>query len=130
MKRKFLSIILSCALVLGLSVTAFAASTKFSATIPAHQGDTEVSTVRKETSKESFSITVDFLSTGTDKICAWTEGDSTGINYSSPYNQVGIETKSFNYTRQPDIGENVVLNLDNPVDSSLAATASGSWTPN
>ena len=130
MKRKFLSILLSCALVLSLSITAFAASTSFSATIPAHQGDTEVSKVRKETNEGSFSITVDFLSTGTDKICAWTEGDSTGTNYSSPYNQVGKETKSFDYTNQPKIGENVVLNLDNPVDSSLAATARGSWTPN
>lgn len=92
---------LGCALAFGLTMTAFAASTSFSATLPAHQGDTEVSTVRKATSTKSFSITINSIGSGTDKVCAWTEGDSTGTNYSSPYNQVGIETKSFSYTTQP-----------------------------
>lgn len=119
-----------CVFALSLSITAFAASTRFSATLPAHQDDTEVSTVRKATNKKSFSITVYSIGSGTDQVCAWTEGDSTGINYSSPYNQVGVGTKSFSYTGQPQIGENVVLNLDNPVDLSTSVKVSGSWTPN
>ena len=128
--KKMMTATLGCALAFGLTMTAFAASTSFSATLPAHQGDTEVSTVRKATSTKSFSITINSIGSGTDTVCAWTEGDSTGTNYSSPYNQVGIETKSFSYTTQPEIGENVVLNLDNPVDIATSVKVTGSWTPN
>lgn len=74
MKKKIVSITLSCALILGLSITAFAASGNFTATLPAHQGDTEVSTIRKETEAKTFSITVDSIGSGTDKVCVWTEG--------------------------------------------------------
>lgn len=130
MKKKIASITLSCALMLGLSITAFAASGNFTATLPAHQEDTEVSTIRKETEAKTFSITVDSIGSGTDKVCAWTEGDSTGSNYSSPYNQVGIETKDISYTTQPKVGENVVLNLDNPVSIATSVKVTGSWTPN
>lgn len=130
MNKKMMTDTLGCALAFGLTMTAFAASTSFSATLPAHQGDTEVSTVRKATSTKSFSITINSIGSGTDKVCAWTEGDSTGTNYSSPYNQVGIGTKSFSYTTQPVVGENVVLNLDNPVDIATSVKVTGSWTPN
>lgn len=130
MKRKLFSIIFGCILVLGLSITVFAATTSFTATIPAHQGDTETSTVRKESDTGYFSITIEFIGTGTDKLNAWTEGDSTGTNYSSPYNQVGLESKNITYTLLPKIGENVVLNLDNPVDLVQVLTASGNWSPN
>lgn len=130
MKKKIISITLSCAVVLGLSITAFAASGDFAATLPAHQGDTEVSTIRKETEAKNFSITIDSIGTGTDKVCAWTEGDTTGSNYSSPYNQVGVESKDISYTTQPKVGENVVLNLDNPVNISTSVEVVGSWTPN
>lgn len=130
MRKKITAIALGCVLTLGLSITAFAASASFSATLPAHQGDTEVSTVRKATDAKNFSITIDSIGSGTDQVCAWTEGDSTGTNYSSPYNQVGIETSSVTYTKQPQIGENVVLNLDNPVDLATSVKVSGSWTPN
>lgn len=130
MNKKMITATLGCALALGLTMTAFAASANFTATLPAHQGDTEVSTVRKATEDKSFSITIDSIGSGTDKVCAWTEGDTTGTNYSSPYNQVGVETKSISYTTQPKVGENVVLNLDNPVDISTSVKVTGSWTPN
>ena len=67
-EEKIISITLSCAVVLGLSITAFAASGDFAATLPAHQGDTEVSTIRKETEAKNFSITIDSIGTGTDKV--------------------------------------------------------------
>lgn len=130
MNRKLMTATLGCALAFGLSITAFAASTNFTANLPAHQGDTEVSTVRKATDTKSFSVTIDSIGSGTDKVCVWSEGDSTGKNYSSPYNQVGVETKSISYTTQSKVGENVVLNLDNPVDMATSVKVTGSWTPN
>lgn len=118
------------ALTMCISLSVFAASTSFSAKLPANQGDTEVSTVRKESSTtDYFTITVNSIGTGTDKVCAWTEGDSTGFNYSSPYNQVGKETKNIKYSHIPDKGENVVLNLDNLVSLSYTVSVSGSWDP-
>lgn len=130
MNRKLMTATLGCALAFGLSITAFAASANFSATLPANQGDTEVSTVRKATDAKNFTITIDSIGTGTDEVCAWTEGDITGSNYSNPYNQVGIGTEDLPYTKQPKIGENVVLNLDNPVNIPTSVDVSGSWTPN
>lgn len=55
MNKKMITATLGCALALGLTMTAFAASANFTATLPAHQGDTEVSTVRKATEDKSFS---------------------------------------------------------------------------
>lgn len=86
--------------------------------------------MRKATSTKNFSITIKSIGSGTDEVCAWTEGDSTGTNYSIPYNQVGVGTKSFSYTTQPKVGENVDLNLDNPVDIATSVKVTGSWTPN
>lgn len=130
MNKKMITVPLGCVFAFGLTMTAFAVSTNFTANLPAHQGDTEVSTVRKATEEKDFSITIDSIQDGTNQVCVWTEGDSTGKNYSSPYNQVGKETKSIPYTTQPSIGENVVLNLDNPVDIETSVKVTGSWTPN
>ena len=41
MNKKMITATLGCALALGLTMTAFAASANFTATLPAHQGDTE-----------------------------------------------------------------------------------------
>lgn len=120
---------LGCVLAFDLTMTAFAAYTGFSATLPAHQGDTEVSTVRRASNATHFTITVDSIDNGTN-VCPWTAGDSTDKNYSSPYTQAGVETKDTSYAKLPNIGENVVLNLDNPVDLPTFVKVSSSWTPN
>ena len=65
-----------------------------------------------------------------DQVCVWTEGDSTGKNYSSPYNQAGVETKSISYTTQPKVVKMFVLNLYNQVDMAISVKVTGSWTPN
>lgn len=117
-------------LVMCMSLSAFAATAPFVGKLPAHQGDTEISTARKETSTGHFSITLEYIGYGTDKVCAWTEGDSTGFNYSSPYTQVGLGRTDVGYSYTPDISENVVLNLDNPVNLDYAVNVSGSWSPN
>ena len=113
-----------------MSLSVFAATTEFNGKLPTYQGDIEISTVRKEASTEYFSITMTYFGSGTDKVCAWTEGDSTGYNYSSPYNQVGLESKDIDYSHVPDIGENVVLNLDNPVSVNYTVWVAGKWSPN
>lgn len=131
-KKKFSISVLACvALAICMSLSAFAATAPFTGYLPANQGDTEISTVRKETSTNYFSIHIYILGDATNKVCAWTEGDSTGYNYSSPYNQVEVyEPTDIKYTHVPDIGENVVLNLDNPVDISSSVIVAGEWSPN
>lgn len=130
-KRKTITAIFTFALVMCLSITVFAATTTFSGSLPANQGDTEISKVRKANSTTKyFTITISSIGKGTNKVCAWTEG-SWGGNYSSPYNQVGIGTKSFSYYKNdyPKKGDNVILNLDNPVYMSSTVSVSGSWNP-
>ena len=75
-------------------------------------------------------ITMTYFGSGTDKVCAWTKGDSAGYNYSGPYNQVGLESKNIDYSHVPDIKENVVLNPDNPVSVNYTFWAAGESSTN
>lgn len=131
-KKISISALIGVALAMCMSLSVFAATTRFTGYLPAYQGDTEISTVRKETSTAHFTIEMLVIDgTDTDKVCAWTEGDSTGYNYSSPYNQVAKgELTDIDYSHVPDIGENVVLNLDNPVSLDHTVAVGGDWSPN
>ena len=116
-------------LLLGSSV--YAATANFSGTLPANQGDTEVSTVAKANNVDQFfSIKVSSLGGNGSAVRAWTES-SVGANYSSPYNQAnkGVTTWIY-YSSVPGKGKNVTLNLDNPVYTSSTVSVSGSWSPN
>ena len=135
-KAKRISFGMSVVLVLlmSMSLTVFAATTSFSGSLPARQGDTEISKVAREnenTTKKYFTITISSLGTGTDKVRAWAE-TGAGINASSPYNQVGVTTTNVYYNTDsvPAKGTNVTLNLDNPVYMTTTVSVSGSWTPN
>ncbi len=132
-KRIAIIAITVCTLAMCMSISVFAATTKFSGELPKQQGDTEISTVRRAGSTQKyFTIHVVNLDNVTNAVCAWTEGDSTGLNYSNPYVQVQKgRTTNVKYDKHvPDIGENVVLNLDNPVYLDYAVSVSGNWTPN
>lgn len=129
-KRVSIIAVISCVLMLSLSLSAFAATANFSATLPKNQGDTEVSKVRKDGTTSYFTITITSIGTGTDKVCAWTESDILGTNYSNPSQQVAVETRNITYSKKPESGDNVVLNLDNPVNMSSTVAVKGSWSPN
>lgn len=130
-KRLSTAIIVGCLSAMCLSTTALGATKSFTAHLPKNRADIEVSTISKAKTTEYFTLTIKSIAEGTDKVCAWTEGDSLGINYSSPYVQVGIESRNIDYNlKQPKKGEAVVLNLDNPVSLSYTVKVTGSWTPN
>lgn len=120
------------------ATSAFAATGKFSGKLPANQGDTEISTVARAnaaTTVQYFSIKITSIGTGYTHVRAWTEkngGLGTNPNLSDPYNQVKADNTyySVNYTTTPNKGDNVILNLDNPVNTSSQVDVSGEWSPN
>lgn len=59
-------------------------------------------------------------------------GWGTKPNLSDPYNQVRANNnyQTVSYSSTPNTGTNVILNLDNPVQSSSTVSVSGEWTPN
>ncbi|MDE7424626.1 MAG: hypothetical protein K2N51_13220 [Lachnospiraceae bacterium] len=117
------------ALAMCMSLTIFAAAADFSTKLPANQGDVEISTIRKESTVKHFCIRFQSIGKGTDKVCAWAEQPITGYNYSSPYNQVGEGLTSVKYSEVPAVGNNVLLNLDNPVKLSYEVAVTGRWCP-
>lgn len=129
MKKISTYILIGCLSLMCLSATAFAATSTFSSTLKAKQKDTEVSTIRKATDTQSFKVTITDIGKDESALCVWTEGD-LGKNFSSPYNQMGVETKSFDYTKTARIGKNITLNIDNPVYRTYAVPVVGEWTPN
>lgn len=128
MVKRILKSAICVMLVLGMSTAVFAATTNFSTTLPQYQQDREVSTVRRGTESDSFKIHISSINGGTDKVCVWTEKPGGG-NYSNPYEQVGVQAKYIKYSSLPKVGDNVVLNMDNPVYTSTLVTVSGSWDP-
>lgn len=131
-KKIAITAIISCVLLMTMSLTAFAVSANFAGTMPKHQGTLEVSTVRKDDpSIPYFSIKVTFIQLGVRSVCAWTE-NTVGYNFSNPYKQVdlNVETNVSYYADSiPSQGTNVVLNLSNPIDMSTGVGAMGSWNP-
>ncbi|MDE7390318.1 MAG: hypothetical protein K2M82_05185 [Lachnospiraceae bacterium] len=128
-KKIAITAIISCVLLMTMSLTAFAVSANFAGTTPAHQKDTEVSTVRKDNSSiHYFTINVTLIQLGVSKICAWTE-NTAGYNFSDPARQVGVGGSTVFYSSTPSHGTNVVLNLSNPIDMSVGVGAMGIWDP-
>lgn len=119
-----------------ITANAFAASHSFSAILPAYQGDVEVSTVARSNSSNSvkyFSIKLTSIDQGYTHVRAWTE-KTLGANLSDPYNQVRADnswwTVNYYADKEPSKGDNVTLNLDNPVYTSATVNVAGEWTPN
>ncbi|CAM3124152.1 DUF2712 domain-containing protein [Paenibacillus sediminis] len=132
-----LAIATLAASVLFAATSAFAATATFSGSLPANQGDTEISTVARaneDTAVKYFSIKITSLGSGT-YVRAWTEksgGIGANPNLSDPYNQVAFDSAyhTINYSTVPTKGTNVILNLDNPVVTSSTVSVSGAWSPN
>lgn len=120
-----------CAL---FATSAFAATAKFSGTLPSKQGDTEISTVARANDADEvkyFSVKITSIDTGYSAVRAFTE-KGNGDNLSDPYTEVAANGKyaTINYTTVPSSGTNVVLNLDNPVYTTSTVSVSGEWSPN
>lgn len=138
MKKKLLGVFLASSMMFGLAITAMASESvdelvwdSFDAYLPDYRGDIEVSTVAKaDSATEKFHIEFSQYTTGLTHVCAWTESPA-GTNYSDPANQVSTSTGGSvsYYTSSPSAGDNVVLNLDNPVSESSNPHVVGEWTP-
>lgn len=129
MKKRIIGFTCACMAVLMMGMTVFAASANFSTYLPIHQGDKEVSTIKKESTYDYFMVNFSSIGSGTTKVCVWTEKPG-GENYSSPSKQVGTGMNVVKYSTTPEVGKNVVLNMDNPVYVSYTVPVSGVWTPN
>lgn len=132
--KRLLASTMAVAAVMTMSLTAFAAVSwdSFSAKLPKNQGDTEVSTVARSNSSSStnyFTIDITTMPSGYTAVRAWTEGKYGG-NYSNPYNQVDGAETNVKYSKTPEKGKNITLNLDNPVKTTNTPTVKGKWTPN
>lgn len=122
--------LISASLMMCMSLVVFAANeaADFEGKLPKNQGDVKVSTIKKGNKVEYFTITMTEID-GFDRVCAWTEG-SLGANYSSPFNQVHLdEEETVAYDKVPKVGQNVSLNLDNPVKVDYTVKVAGSWNP-
>ncbi|WP_025681599.1 hypothetical protein [Paenibacillus massiliensis] len=133
MKKQSKLAIATLAISMLFATSAFGATANFSGNLPAKQGDTEISTVGRANASSSykyFTIKVTSLGTGYTSVRAWTEG-SWGGNYSDPYNEANLNASTnISYSTVPSKGDNVTLNLDNPVYSTSSVSVSGNWTPN
>ncbi|KHL91329.1 hypothetical protein QW71_35280 [Paenibacillus sp. IHB B 3415] len=119
------------------ATSAFAA-TSFSGSLPANQGDTEISAdVKSGMNMPGFSVQITNLGSG-KYVRAWTEksGFWTNPNLSSPYNTIIYDSNNIGWANIPyDIEvpaafSTVILNLDNPVNLSSTVSVSGEWTAN
>lgn len=140
MKKKLIGGLVVSSMMLGFSITAMASDSvnaqawdSFSVKLPADRGDVEVSTVAKSSSTDYFTIDITSMSSGSS-VCAWTESRVTGNNYSDPARQIDVSAGNTNVSYydspSPSPGDDVVLNLDNPIFTSSTPTVSGEWTPN
>lgn len=133
--RKIFAIVLSVALIMAMSITAFATAnadqTDFAVNLPIFSNNKEVGKIAKaDNSTDHFTISISSISMEFTKVRAWTE-KPVGTNYSDPYEQIGVgDNQEMDYTTTPKKGDQVVLNLDNPVYSTSSPTVIGSWTPN
>lgn len=131
--KKLRFLVVASAILMLMVITAYAATANFSGTLPANQGDTEISTVARlndTTTMKYFSITITSLQSGYSSVRAWTEG-IYGNNFSDPYIEAKLNIKKdIFYSAVPTKGHNVVLNLDNPVYTSNQVSVAGNWTPN
>lgn len=138
MNEKLGAFALSAILLMATGTTAFATAAwdSFTATLPAKQGDTEVSTVARDVSDtDYFTIKISSIGGGYTAVRAWCE-TGLGTNVSSPDYEIGVNTSGYHWdipyysNSVPSHGTNVTLNLDNPVNTTNTPTVKGSWTPN
>lgn len=128
-------LVIGTALTMALAIGVYAQSdTSFSGSLPANQGDTEISEVARASSDiNHFNIYLSSLGSGTTNVRAWGEVGS-GTNVSNPYWQIPFDNQTWNvpyYSESiPALGTNVMLNLDNPVNMTTSVSVSGKWRPN
>lgn len=131
--------LIMCVLISICSVSAFAyagATGYIACNLPMNQGDKHASTVAKaNTGLNYFNITITNVTDNGSKpfksVFAWTE-NTLGVNLSNTSMKVdeGTGTQTIYYSNVPNTGSNVVLNLDNPVDTTFQPYVLGDWSPN
>ncbi len=136
MKKQSKLAIITLSVGMLFATSAFGATANFTGNLPANQGDNEISTVGRANNSNVytyFKVKITSLDSGYTTVRAWTEKDGIfgGGNYSSPYNEADLNVnESISYDNVPSKGDNVVLNLDNPVSTSSTVSVEGNWTPN
>lgn len=142
MKRtKKVLLVMTCfVMAFALAVSAYAVRSweDFSASLPSNQGDTEVSTIAvSDPSVGHMEVTLYTMTNGYDSVRAWGEKSSFGHpNVSDPYDVISLQYQGINwniyYYSSADIeqGDNIVLNLDNPIYTEFRPIVTGRWTPN
>lgn len=124
---KLLTGILGASIVLGsLGISASAAS--WYSDLERWSGASEISTLKKSTDTKNYYMKVDYVGAHYDSVEHWIESKTLGKNYS--VHTVTKEGKSASPNSTASKGDNVVLNVKNPVSVRVQVEASGSWSPN
>lgn len=135
LKKRMCATVISIILIMCVTFPCYAAVSawgNFNFDLPTYSADYEtglIGRVNTTTTKKYFTVTVSTL--GTSAVRVWTE-DRYGYNFSGPYkNSIATGTYNCSYDiAVPNQGENVKLNLDNPVYTSTTPRITGKWTPN
>lgn len=142
MKRtKKVLLVMTCfVMAFALAFSAYAVSSweDFSASLPSNQGDTEVSTIAlSDPSVGHMNVILYTMTNGYDSVRAWGEKSSFGHpNVSDPYDVINLQYQGINwniyYYSSANIGQgdNIILNLDNPINTEFRPIVTGKWTPN
>ena len=131
-KKRLYATAAALVMMFTLCMSVYAAWDDFTISLPTAQGDYELPRVQKTSTITCFSVKITDIGTTSDDydtVMVWTEKPS-GDNYSSATYEAGLGKSNPPYDEQvPEVGDNVVLNMDNPIYTTDTPVVSGEWTP-
>lgn len=126
-KRRFNKGIITFSLIATLAFSASSFAASWSTNLDRWSGTDEVSTLLKSTSTATYYMSVSSVGSTYDCVEHWIE-TTAGSNRSD--HKITKEGSDASPTSTALKGDEIVLNVKNPVNIHVEVTASGSWTPN
>ena len=119
--------VLSTSLLLGAMATSSAFASSWSVNLNRWSADKEIATTTKKTTNNTYYMKVDSVGGDYDSVMHWIEGDS-GRDYSA--HSITKEGSNDSPASEAEKGDDVTLNVENPVFTRVLVSASGSWSAN
>lgn len=130
MKKKNLKMstcILSAVLILGMFGAQVMASS-WDVNLKRWSGASEISEMKKTSDVKNYYMEVSYVGAHYDSVEHWIESDITGTNYS--VHSITKEGKNNSPASTAKKGDEVVLNVKNPISVEVKVEASGAWSAN